>query len=92
MKIKHEGRFYVYIVQCANGTYYTGSTPDIEKRITLHNKGKGAKYTRDRKPVKLAWCKEYRYFKRAFKKELSLKKLTHSQKKELVKRYENAKQ
>ncbi|MDD5495863.1 MAG: GIY-YIG nuclease family protein [Candidatus Omnitrophica bacterium] len=85
---KRLGKFYVYMVECRDRTYYTGYTPDIKNRIEVHNKGKGAKYTRTRRPVKLVWYKEYKQFKSAFKKEIALKKLTHSQKKELVKIYE----
>jgi len=81
-------KFYVYIVQCQDSTYYTGYTPDIKRRIKLHNAGKGAKYTRDRRPVRLVWCKEYGYFKRAVSKEREIKKLTHKQKQRLVEIYE----
>lgn len=88
--MKRIGKFYVYMVECSDGTYYTGYTPDLVKRLKLHNKGKGAKYTRDRRPVKLVWCKEYRYFKRAFKEEIALKKLTRKMKEKLVKAYGKA--
>ena len=46
MKFKRKGNFHVYIVQCIYGTYYTGSTKNLEERIKLHNKGNGAKYLR----------------------------------------------
>lgn len=65
-EFKREGRFWVYIVECSDGSYYTGYTPDLDRRIKLHNAGKGAKYTRDRRPVKLIWSKSYKYFKPAF--------------------------
>jgi putative endonuclease len=81
---KRKGRFWVYIVECRDGTYYTGFTPDLEKRIELHNSGKGAKYTRDRRPVRLVWCKEYKYFKRAFLEEKRIKRLIREQKEKLV--------
>ncbi|HTY44418.1 MAG TPA: GIY-YIG nuclease family protein [Patescibacteria group bacterium] len=84
MKFKRKGRFYVYMVRCADGTYYTGYTPDIERRILLHNEGRGARYTRDRRPVVLAWCKEYAYFKHAFLEEKRIKKLTRPQKEKLM--------
>ena len=83
-KFKKTGRFYVYIVECADKTYYTGYTPDIEKRILLHNSGRGAKYTRDRRPVEVVWWKEYRQFKSAFKLERVIKALTRKQKEMLV--------
>ena len=84
-KFKRLGKFYVYIVECCDETYYTGYTPNIEKRIKLHNAGRGAKYTRDRRPVKLIWCKEYKQFKNAFSEEKRIKKLTRKQKEKLVK-------
>lgn len=81
---KRNGKFWVYIVECSDNTFYTGYTPDIEKRIKLHNAGRGAKYTRDRLPVKLVWSKEYKYFKKAFLMERRIKRLTRLQKESLV--------
>ena len=83
-KFRRTGKFYVYIVQCQDGTYYTGYTPDLENRLKSHNNGKGAKYTRDRRPVKLVWSKEYKYFKKAFLEEKRIKSLTRKQKEKLV--------
>lgn len=83
-KFKRKGAYFVYMVECSDGTYYTGYTPDIKRRIQLHNKGRAAKYTRDRRPVKLVWYKEYRYFKCAFLEEKRIKNLTRKQKEELV--------
>ena len=50
-KMKRSGRFFVYILQCRDGTFYTGYTPDLARRLELHNAGQGAKYTRGRRPV-----------------------------------------
>jgi len=83
-KFKRLGEFYVYILECADKTYYTGYTPDLKRRLKLHNEGKGAKYTRDRRPVKLVWRKEYKYFKKAFLEEKRIKRLTRKQKEQLV--------
>ena len=83
-KFIRKGKFYVYILQCNDDTYYTGYTNDLPNRVKLHNEGKGAKYTRDRRPVKLAWSKEYKYFKKAFLEELHIKKLTRRQKEKLI--------
>jgi putative endonuclease len=83
-KFRREGGFYVYIVICSDGTYYTGYTPDLERRVRLHNDGRGAKYTRGRRPVELVWSREYKYFRKAFSEEKRIKKLTRSQKEELV--------
>lgn len=87
MQVKRKGKHFVYIVECRDGTYYTGYTPDIEKRVKLHNSGRGARYTRDRKPVKLMWRKQYKYFKKAFLEEKRIKQLTRKQKEKLVKEY-----
>jgi putative endonuclease len=84
MKIKRTGTHYVYIVECADGTYYTGYTPKLRRRVKLHNAGRGAKYTRDRRPVKLVWSKKYKHFKRAFKREIAIKRLSRLAKERLV--------
>ena len=81
---QREGRFWVYIVECADGTYYTGYTNELEQRLKRHNDGLASKYTRVRRPVKLVWQKEYRKFKPAFKAETAIKQLTRSQKEVLV--------
>ena len=86
MKSRH-GCFCVYIVQCNNGSYYTGYTKNLENRLNLHNKGLGAKYLRGKGPVELVYCKEYRYYKNAFNEELRIKKMRKQQKQELIKDY-----
>ena len=73
------------MLECSDGTFYTGYTLSIDRRVKLHNAGKGAKYTRDRRPVMLVWSKEYRYFKPAFLAEKRIKELTRKQKETLVK-------
>ena len=83
-KFVRKGKFFVYILECADKTYYTGYTPDIERRVNLHNEGKGAKYTRDRRPVRLVWHKEYKYFKKAFLEEIRIKKLSRRAKEMLI--------
>jgi len=83
--MKRVGRFYVYIVECRDGTYYTGYTPDIERRVKLHNAGKGAKYTRGRAPVKVVYAKGYRHRGDALRAEISVKRLNHEEKLGLAK-------
>ncbi|MBU0767503.1 MAG: GIY-YIG nuclease family protein [Proteobacteria bacterium] len=84
-KFSRSGKFFVYILECQDGTYYAGSTNDLERRIQEHNADKrGGKYTRDRRPVKLVWCKEYKYFKSAFLEEKRIKKLRRKQKLDLI--------
>lgn len=83
-KLKKHNRYHVYIIQCKDNTYYTGYTNDLDKRLKEHGGIRGAKYTRARKPVKLLWHKEYKYFKRAVLEERRIKKLRRYQKEKLV--------
>lgn len=78
-----ESKWFVYIVECSDKTYYTGITTDITKRIETHNKGKGAKYTKTRLPVILKYSKEYENKSEASKEEYRIKQLTRKQKEEL---------
>lgn len=73
-------------MRCRNGTLYTGYTNDLKKRLKLHNEGKGAKYLRGKAPIKLVWCKEYKYYKWAVRLEFAIKKLTKKDKELLVKK------
>ena len=75
---------YCYIVECADGTYYTGWAVDPEKRVIVHNKGRGAKYTKMRRPVKLVYVEEQPDRITAMKRERAIKKMTRSQKKKLI--------
>ncbi len=77
------------MVRCTDGTYYTGSTNNLEARIKLHNAGNGAKYLRGKGPVKLVYAKQYRYYKLALQAEARLKKLTRGEKEVLVEQYRN---
>lgn len=83
-KFKREGRFYVYIAECSDGTYYTGYTNNLESRLKRHNDGLASKYTRVRRPVRVVWSKKYNQFQSAFKTEIIIKKLTRRQKEMLV--------
>jgi putative endonuclease len=76
---------YVYILQCADGTYYTGWTTDLKKREEKHNSGKGAKYTRSRLPVKVIYFEEFETSVEAQKREWALKRLTRKEKESLIK-------
>lgn len=85
-KTQRTGKFVVYVLECKNGELYTGYTSDLENRIKEHNGNKrGAKYLRGKKPFKVVYVKEYKYFKRAFKMERIIKELTRKQKEALVK-------
>ena len=81
--VRH-GHYYVYMVKCADGTYYTGFTKEVENRLKLHNAGNGAKYVRGKGPVQLVYAKEYRYYKNALRAERTMKTFTRQQKDELI--------
>ena len=79
------GPFYTYIVRCRDGTYYTGYTNDLERRVGEHNgKVRGARYTRGKGPVRVVWYKEYKFLKKAMQKEIEIKRLRRNQKEELI--------
>ena len=82
---------YVYMVQCGDGSYYTGWTDDVEKRIQVHQSGKGAKYTRGRGPIKLVWCEQVEDKSTALKREIEIKKWPKSKKEKLILAYEGEK-
>lgn len=75
---------YTYIVKCSDGTYYTGWTNDIKKRVKAHNEGKGAKYTKPRRPVELAYYEAYETKEEAMRREWEIKQLSRKEKEELV--------
>ncbi len=75
---------YCYIVECADGTYYTGWTVDPQRRVALHNKGRGAHYTRTRGPVKLVYVEELPDRKSAMKREIAIKKMKRGTKMRLI--------
>jgi len=75
---------YCYIVECADGTYYTGWALDPQKRVNTHNKGRGAKYTRMRLPVKLVYMEEQPDMRSAMKRERSIKNLKREGKEKLI--------
>ncbi len=85
--MKRCDKYYVYMVKCTNGYYYTGYTNNVEKRIKMHNNGQGAKYLRGKGPVELAYLEHYQYYKCALNREKEIKKLTREQKEELVASY-----
>ena len=71
---------YMYVVECCDGTYYTGYTTDVKKRIAVHNSGKGAKYTRARLPVKLIYVEGFDSKEEAMSAEALLKRKKRPQK------------
>lgn len=75
---------YTYMLQCSDGTYYTGWTVDLEARLKAHNSGKGARYTRCRLPVKLVYWEPHLNRSEAQQRESIIRKLARKQKEELV--------
>ena len=75
---------FVYLLQCRDGSLYCGWTDDLERRVAIHNAGKGARYTRSRKPVRLVWSEEVSDRSAALKRELSIKRLTRAEKIDLA--------
>lgn len=73
-------RWWVYMVWCVDDSLYTGATNDVPKRLLAHNAGKGARYTRARLPVRLAWSKRVKDKSSALSLEASLKRLSRAQK------------
>ena len=79
-----EKRFFTYILQCADGTYYTGWTMDLAKRLAAHNRGSAAKYTRTRRPVKMVYWQEAGSKEEAMSREWHWKRLRRSEKEEMI--------
>ena len=75
---------YVYVVECSDGTYYTGYTTDVERRVAEHDAGEGAKYTRGRTPVELVHVEEFETRSAAMSREHGIKSLSRRQKERLV--------
>ncbi|OGS06544.1 MAG: hypothetical protein A2270_07550 [Elusimicrobia bacterium RIFOXYA12_FULL_51_18] len=75
----------VYVVRCANGSFYTGITNKLKARIAAHNSGKGCKYTASFGPVKLVWHKKSENRSSASKLEAEIKKMTRDEKKAFIK-------
>ncbi|MBN1357998.1 GIY-YIG nuclease family protein [Candidatus Bathyarchaeota archaeon] len=76
--------FYVYILLCSDGSFYTGYTKNLEERTKLHESGKGARYTRMHKPEQVAYVELFDSRAKAMKRERALKKLSHQQKLDLI--------
>jgi putative endonuclease len=76
--------FYCYILECADGSYYTGWSVDPQKRLLIHNTGNGARYTRMRRPTRLVYVEEMPDRSSAQKRELAIKRLDHAHKSKLI--------
>lgn len=90
MNDRHRSRLqrgnYVYILRCADGTLYTGWTTDPERRTAAHNAGKGAKYTKARRPVELVYIEEHDDKIEAQRREYEIKQFSRAEKEELIRK------
>jgi predicted GIY-YIG superfamily endonuclease len=76
--------YYVYILRCKDGSYYTGHAKDVEKRFEMHKKGRGARYTRMHEPEKLVYMEEFESRGEAIRRERRIKTLSHNKKQQLI--------
>ena len=76
--------YYVYLLRCGDGTLYTGFTNDLARRLAVHNAGKGAKYTRGRRPVELVYWESFSNKSSALRREYAIKRLPRGQKLALI--------
>lgn len=81
---------FVYIVECSDGTLYTGWTVDVEERVATHNAGRGSVYCKHRRPVRLVYQEELPDRSAAQRRELAIKKMPRRKKLKLVEEYKNA--
>lgn len=79
-----EKPWFVYVLRCADGTLYTGSTTDPAKRLRAHNEGAGAKYTRARRPCTLIYSEPAADRSAALRREAAIKKLSRAEKLRLI--------
>ena len=84
--------YFVYIAECADGTYYTGYAADLKSREQTHNDGKGAKYTRSRLPVRIVYSEAFATKSDALKREAAVKRLSREAKRSLIQSGRGAKE
>ena len=75
---------FVYMLRCGDGSLYTGATTDLARRLAAHQSSRGAKYTRSRLPVELAYWEEAADWPAALRREAALKSLTRAEKRTLI--------
>jgi putative endonuclease len=76
--------WYVYILECGDGTLYTGITDDVQRRLAVHRSGKGAKYTRGRSPLELRYQECCQSYSHALRREYEIKRFSKQKKLELI--------
>lgn len=75
---------YMYILECSDGSYYTGSTKDLKRRLEQHQKGEGANHTKDRLPVKLVYYEKFNRIDFAFRREKQVQNWSRKKKQALI--------
>lgn len=81
MKSQNENQaWFVYMIECVNSSLYTGIAKNVEKRFQMHTKGKGAKYTKIHKPIRIVYTEKMANHSEALKREREIKKLSKKQK------------
>jgi putative endonuclease len=80
---------YCYLLECVDGSYYCGWAKDLSRRVAMHQKGKGARYTRIKAPVTLVYFEELEDRCAAMKREIQIKKMTHNHKRSMAEGFSN---
>jgi putative endonuclease len=78
--------YYVYVLLCEDGSYYTGYAKDVDSRLKQHMIGVGARYTKLHRPKRIVYAEEFDTIKEAMKRERKIKRLSHDEKEKLLKR------
>ena len=76
-------RWFCYVLECADGTFYTGITRSLDQRLSMHNRGLASKYTRGRLPVRLVYAEPHQNRSSASQREIQVKKMSRTQKRKL---------
>lgn len=79
-----ENKYFMYVLLCSDGSFYGGFTTDVDRRVAVHNSGKGAKYTKMRRPVKLLYSEEFETKSEALKAEYAFKHQSRRKKEEFL--------
>jgi len=87
LRFEAVARHFLYIVACADGSLYTGYSTDPERRVAEHNSGRGSKYTRSRRPVRLAFVEERHSKADALRREIQIKRMSREEKLRLCRLY-----
>jgi putative endonuclease len=89
-EIPNEGKrhafYYVYLLLCDDGSYYTGYTSNLDVRLHRHERGRGARYTKMRRPKRIVYAERFRTRRAAMRREREIKALTHNQKRDLARK------